>query len=189
MTWRPAGSPSCPDLRHALRGLRVMTTALTSRRLTHDPTYWYGMDLLVTAGILGIGWSIGLRYTKGFSRLWPGVLTVCAMIAGFILLADALKTTPSARVTPSGRASGLPARPSSGWRSSANRADPYGSFVLCSSLWASSVSNLPRRWGIEDVLRPRWASMRPARSSPRLALPITNPAGNPGASKLPALDR
>jgi quaternary ammonium compound-resistance protein SugE len=49
---------------------------------------------LVTAGLLEIGWAIGLKYTEGFSQLWPSVMTVCAMIASFLLLAQALKTIP-----------------------------------------------------------------------------------------------
>jgi quaternary ammonium compound-resistance protein SugE len=49
---------------------------------------------LVVAGVLEIAWAIGLKQTEGFSRLWPSVLTVCAMIASFALLAQALKTIP-----------------------------------------------------------------------------------------------
>src|SRR5262245_51993721 len=49
---------------------------------------------LIIAGILEIGWAIGLKYTVGFSRLWPSVATVCAMIASFGLLSVALKTIP-----------------------------------------------------------------------------------------------
>lgn len=47
---------------------------------------------LFVAGLLEIGWAIGLKYTEGFSRLWPTVMTVGAMIASFGLLAQALKT-------------------------------------------------------------------------------------------------
>jgi quaternary ammonium compound-resistance protein SugE len=49
---------------------------------------------LVIAGALEIGWAIGLKYTEGFSRLWPSVATISAMIASFGLLAAALKTIP-----------------------------------------------------------------------------------------------
>jgi quaternary ammonium compound-resistance protein SugE len=49
---------------------------------------------LVVAGLFEIGWAVGLKYTEGFSRLWPSVATLCAMIAGFGLLAAALKTIP-----------------------------------------------------------------------------------------------
>ena len=50
--------------------------------------------LLIIAGLLEIGWAIGLKYTQGFSRLWPSVATVAAMVASFALLAQALKTIP-----------------------------------------------------------------------------------------------
>ncbi len=46
------------------------------------------------AGILEICWAIGLKYTEGFSRLWPSIATLCAMIASFALLSVALKTIP-----------------------------------------------------------------------------------------------
>ena len=49
---------------------------------------------LVIAGLLEVGWAIGLKYTEGFSKLWPSVATICAMIASFGLLAAALKTIP-----------------------------------------------------------------------------------------------
>lgn len=50
--------------------------------------------LLITAGLLEVGWAVGLKYTQGFSRLWPSILTIAAMIASFALLARAIKTIP-----------------------------------------------------------------------------------------------
>jgi quaternary ammonium compound-resistance protein SugE len=49
---------------------------------------------LVIAGVLEVSWAIGLKYTEGFTRLWPSVATIIAMIASFSLLAEALKTIP-----------------------------------------------------------------------------------------------
>ena len=49
---------------------------------------------LVVAGLLEIVWAIGLKYTEGFSKLWPSVATLGAMAASFNLLAAALKTIP-----------------------------------------------------------------------------------------------
>jgi len=49
---------------------------------------------LVVAGLLEVGWAIGLKHTEGFSRFWPSVMTGCAMTASFVLLALALKTIP-----------------------------------------------------------------------------------------------
>jgi quaternary ammonium compound-resistance protein SugE len=49
---------------------------------------------LIIAGIFEIGWAIGLKYTDGFSRFWPSVGTIGAMIASFILLSTAMKTIP-----------------------------------------------------------------------------------------------
>ena len=50
--------------------------------------------LLFVAGLLEICWAIGLKYSEGFSRLWPTVGTVLAMAASFVCLAQALKTIP-----------------------------------------------------------------------------------------------
>ncbi len=49
---------------------------------------------LTIAGLFEIGWAVGLKYTDGFSRPVPTVLTVLAMIGSFWLLALALKSIP-----------------------------------------------------------------------------------------------
>ena len=50
--------------------------------------------LLIVAGLLEVVWAIGLKYTEGFSRLVPSVITITAMIASVWLLAMALKSIP-----------------------------------------------------------------------------------------------
>jgi quaternary ammonium compound-resistance protein SugE len=50
--------------------------------------------VLVAAGLLEIGWAIGLKYTEGFTRLVPSVLTLAAMAGSIILLGLALKSLP-----------------------------------------------------------------------------------------------
>jgi quaternary ammonium compound-resistance protein SugE len=50
--------------------------------------------LLIVAGLLEVGWAIGLKYTEGFTRFWPSVGTVLAMIASLALLGIALKSLP-----------------------------------------------------------------------------------------------
>ena len=50
--------------------------------------------ILLIAGLFEIGWAVGLKYTEGFSRLVPSVLTVGAMIISLALLGLALKTLP-----------------------------------------------------------------------------------------------
>ena len=49
---------------------------------------------LVLAGVLEIVWAIGLKHTGGFTRLWPSVITIVAMVASFWLLAQAVVTIP-----------------------------------------------------------------------------------------------
>jgi quaternary ammonium compound-resistance protein SugE len=50
--------------------------------------------ILVVAGLCEIGWAVGLKYTDGFTRLVPTVLTAGAMVVSLVLLGVALKTLP-----------------------------------------------------------------------------------------------
>lgn len=50
--------------------------------------------VLGLAGLFEIAWAVGIKYTEGFSRLWPSVGTVAAMVASVLLLGHAVKTLP-----------------------------------------------------------------------------------------------
>ena len=50
--------------------------------------------LLVIAGILEAGWAVGLKYTKGFTKPLPSILTIAGIIASMYLLAVAARTLP-----------------------------------------------------------------------------------------------
>ena len=50
--------------------------------------------ILVLAGLFEIVWAVGLKYTIGFTRLWPSVVTVAGMLISFWLLALAMKSLP-----------------------------------------------------------------------------------------------
>lgn len=50
--------------------------------------------ILVLAGLLEVVWAVGLKYTEGFSKLWPTVGTVLAMVLSVWLLGVAMKTLP-----------------------------------------------------------------------------------------------
>jgi quaternary ammonium compound-resistance protein SugE len=50
--------------------------------------------ILFLAGLFETGWAIGLKYTDGFTRLWPTMWTVFAMIVSLWLLGIAVKTLP-----------------------------------------------------------------------------------------------
>ncbi|HCT5819895.1 TPA: quaternary ammonium compound efflux SMR transporter SugE [Citrobacter sedlakii] len=50
--------------------------------------------ILLIAGLLEVVWAVGLKYTHGFSRLAPSVITIAAMIVSMALLAWAMKTLP-----------------------------------------------------------------------------------------------
>jgi quaternary ammonium compound-resistance protein SugE len=50
--------------------------------------------LLVIAGLLEAGWAIGLKYTDGFTRIVPSVLTAAAIVGSMILLSLAVRTVP-----------------------------------------------------------------------------------------------
>lgn len=50
--------------------------------------------ILVLAGLFEIGWAIGLKYTEGFTKLWPTVGTVAAMVISVGLLGIAMRDLP-----------------------------------------------------------------------------------------------
>jgi quaternary ammonium compound-resistance protein SugE len=50
--------------------------------------------LLVVAGLLEVGWSVGMKYTDGFTRPLPSVLTGAGIVASMLLLSQAAKTLP-----------------------------------------------------------------------------------------------
>ncbi|GHF36861.1 molecular chaperone [Streptomyces mashuensis] len=50
--------------------------------------------LLALAGLLEVGWSVGMKYTEGFTRLWPSVFTVAGIAASMLLLSRAARTLP-----------------------------------------------------------------------------------------------
>ena len=54
-------------------------------------TSWF---ILLIAGVFEIAWAIGLKYTDGFTRLWPTIGTVAAMVISIVLLGLAVKTLP-----------------------------------------------------------------------------------------------
>ncbi|MEU7717142.1 DMT family transporter [Streptomyces tibetensis] len=50
--------------------------------------------LLVVAGLLEVGWSVGMKYTDGFTRPLPSVLTGAGIVASMLLLSQAARTLP-----------------------------------------------------------------------------------------------
>src|SRR5262245_9884964 len=58
--------------------------------------WWKRMDgtFLVLAGLLEVGWAVGLKYTDGFTRLWPSVFTLVTLAASMLFLALAVRTIP-----------------------------------------------------------------------------------------------
>ena len=50
--------------------------------------------VLFLAGLGEVAWAVGLKYTEGFTRLWPSLATVAAMAASLFLLGLALKSLP-----------------------------------------------------------------------------------------------
>jgi quaternary ammonium compound-resistance protein SugE len=50
--------------------------------------------ILVLAGLFEVGWAVGLKYTEGFTRLWPTMWTILAMIISLWLLGIAMKSLP-----------------------------------------------------------------------------------------------
>ncbi|MEJ1166158.1 MULTISPECIES: quaternary ammonium compound efflux SMR transporter SugE [Variovorax] len=50
--------------------------------------------VLLVAGLLEMGWAIGLKYTEGFTRLWPSIGTAISMVLSVVLLGWAMRSLP-----------------------------------------------------------------------------------------------
>jgi quaternary ammonium compound-resistance protein SugE len=50
--------------------------------------------VLITAGLLEVVWAFAMKQSEGFTRLWPSVGTIAAMVASFALLAWSMRTLP-----------------------------------------------------------------------------------------------
>ena len=50
--------------------------------------------LLIVAGLIESGWAIGLKWTDGFTRLWPSVFTIAGIIVSMLMLSIAARTLP-----------------------------------------------------------------------------------------------
>ncbi|HPD56066.1 MAG TPA: quaternary ammonium compound efflux SMR transporter SugE [Smithellaceae bacterium] len=50
--------------------------------------------ILILAGIFEVGWAIGLKYTAGFTKLWPTIWTAVALIVSLLLLGLAVRDLP-----------------------------------------------------------------------------------------------
>ncbi len=50
--------------------------------------------ILVVAGVLECGWAIGLKYTDGFTKLWPSVVTIVLIVVSMVMLSIAARTLP-----------------------------------------------------------------------------------------------
>jgi quaternary ammonium compound-resistance protein SugE len=50
--------------------------------------------LLIIAGLLEAAWAVGLKYTEGFTKPWPSLLTVAGIAASMVMLAQAARTLP-----------------------------------------------------------------------------------------------
>ena len=51
--------------------------------------------ILAIAGVLEVVWALGLKYSEGFTRLWPSVITLVGAAASFWLLSHAMKSLPA----------------------------------------------------------------------------------------------
>ena len=50
--------------------------------------------IIAVAGLMETGWALGLKYSDGFTRLWPSVVTIVLALGSFYLLAVAMKSLP-----------------------------------------------------------------------------------------------
>lgn len=50
--------------------------------------------ILFAAGLMEVGWAVGLKFSEGFTRLWPSVFTVASIVISLFLLSLAIKSLP-----------------------------------------------------------------------------------------------
>lgn len=69
---------------------------VTHRTVMPTPPFTSGVAwiMLLVAGVLEVGWAIGIKYTQGFTKLTPTALTLAALAASFVLLAQAARVIP-----------------------------------------------------------------------------------------------
>jgi quaternary ammonium compound-resistance protein SugE len=86
---------------HAVVCAKVLDTADIVREATFSDLHFREAEvrnmnwiILTVAGLFEVGWAIGLKYTEGFTRLWPTVWTIMAMIISLGLLGIAMKGLP-----------------------------------------------------------------------------------------------
>lgn len=84
----------CAEDRRRRRILEIDFDAGIYRAIKGTERTTMAWTYLMIAGALEIFWAVSLKYTDGFSRLWPSVATISGMIASFYFLAQALKTIP-----------------------------------------------------------------------------------------------
>jgi quaternary ammonium compound-resistance protein SugE len=75
-----------------VHALRTPPTGIDTARIGgHLAMAWI---VLLVAGLLEVGWAIGLKFTDGFTRLWPSVGTVAAAVLSIVLLEWVVRTLP-----------------------------------------------------------------------------------------------
>jgi len=89
----PEGRSAAPgaSTRGSRLAIHVTAPSAGGARRGKVPMAWL---VLLAAGLMEVGWAVGLKYTEGFTRLWPSVGTVAAMVVSLALLGLALKTLP-----------------------------------------------------------------------------------------------
>lgn len=64
---------------------------LQKNRVMKPSVAW---TILIVAGLFETGWAIGMKYSEGFSKIWPSVITIVCMAISVVLLAMSLKILP-----------------------------------------------------------------------------------------------
>lgn len=82
------------NLRVPRRGDDPVTASFHSRDDPRNPLFAMAWIYLLLAGLTEIAWAVGLKYTHGWTRPGPSVVTALLMIASFAFLSQALKTLP-----------------------------------------------------------------------------------------------
>ena len=88
-----SSSSSCPSVATGCQYFdSVLLNRIRSKLLKAD--HFMNWSILILAGLFEVAWAMGLKYSEGFSRLWPSLFTAVTMLASVLLLGYAMRALP-----------------------------------------------------------------------------------------------
>ena len=88
--------PSVGTVVSMVISLGLLAVAMKSLPVGTAYAVWVGIGMVgaIIAGLFEVGWALGLKYTEGFTKFWPSVFTIAAIVISMGLLGLAMRTLP-----------------------------------------------------------------------------------------------